>query len=168
MTTTPAPTMPAVEFTRMYPGVPLPRRAHPTDAGVDLTSIGFVDKNGTRIETRGREAIAPGETLTIRTGITCAIPAGYVGLLVVRSSLGVKHGLSLANDVGVIDAGYTGEVMVCLRNEGDAPVTIEHGERIAQLVVVPCSTSAWVEVDGLDETERGQGGFGSTGRLSRG
>lgn len=168
MTTTPAPTMPAVEFTRMYPGVPLPRRAHPTDAGVDLTSVGFIDKNGTRVEMRGRVAIAPGETLTIRTGVKCAIPAGYVGLLVVRSSLGVKRGLSLANDVGVIDADYRGEIMACLRNTTKSQILLQLGERVAQLVVVPVNTTTWVEVDDLDETERGQGGFGSTGRLSRG
>lgn len=156
-------TTPAVEFTRMFPGVPLPTRAHPTDAGVDLTSIGFVDKNGTRIETRGREAIAPGETLTIRTGIKCAIPAGYVGLLVVRSSLGVKRGLSLANDVGVIDADYRGEILVCLRNTTKSQILLQLGERVAQLVVVPVNTAPWVEVDDLGETARGAGGFGSTG-----
>lgn len=156
-------TTPPVEFTRMFPGVPLPTRAHPTDAGVDLTSIGFVDKNGARIETRGREAIAPGATLTIRTGIKCAIPAGYVGLLVVRSSLGVKRGLSLANDVGVIDAAYRGEILVCLRNTSKRQILFQLGERVAQLVVVPVNTAPWVEVDDLGETARGVGGFGSTG-----
>lgn len=165
MTTTPAPTMPAVEFTRMYPGVPLPRRAHPTDAGVDLTSIGFVDRRGTHIEMRGRVAIAPGETLTIRTGIKCAIPAGYVGLLVVRSSLGVKRGLSLANDVGVIDADYRGEILVCLRNTTKSQILLQLGERVAQLVVVPINITTWVEADDLGETARGEGGFGSSGRL---
>ena len=163
MTPTPAPTMPAVEFTRMFPGVPLPRRAHPSDAGVDLTSIGFIDERGTRIETKERLGVRPGEMVKVRTGIKVAIPAGYVGLLVVRSSLGVKHGLSLANDVGVIDADYRGEVIVCLRNQTRDWTGLRLGERVAQLVVVPVNLTPWVEVEHLDETVRGQGGFGSTG-----
>lgn len=164
MTTIPTHTMPAVEFERMYPGTPLPRRAHPTDAGVDLTSIGFIDERGTRIETKERISVRPGELVKVRTGIKTAIPAGYVGLLVVRSSLGVKHGLSLANDVGIIDSDYRGEIIVCLRNTTRECAGLQLGERVAQLVVVPVSLAPWVEVEHLDATDRGEGGFGSTGK----
>ncbi len=162
--TIPTHTMPPVEFERIYPDVPLPRRAHPTDAGVDLTSIGFIDERGTRIETKERIGVRPGELLKVRTGIKTAIPAGYVGLLVVRSSLGVKHGLSLANDVGIIDSDYRGEIIVCLRNTTREWTGLQLGERVAQLVVVPVSLTPWVEVEHLDTTERGEGGFGSTGK----
>lgn len=153
-----------VKFTRLRLATPEPVRAHPWDAGVDLVADAVMA--GGDVHTNfGKSYIArAGGTAMFGTGVAVAIPVGYVGLVFVRSSIGVKRHLVLANGTGVIDSGYTGEVMVCLLNEGDAPVAIEHGERIAQLVVVPCSTSSWVEVDGLDETERGQGGFGSSGR----
>lgn len=154
----------AVHFTRMFPGAPAPKRAHPTDAGVDLTSIGYIDKHGTRIETKGHLEIEPGDQATIRTGIQVAIPEGYVGLLVVRSSLGTKLGLSLANNVGVIDADYRGEVLACLRNSTGETQVLKLGERFCQLVVMPVNIDPWVEVDDLDDTQRGAGGFGSTGQ----
>ena len=162
--TIPTHTMPPVEFERMYPGTPLPHRAHLTDAGVDLASIGFIDERGTRIETKERIGVRPGELVKVRTGIKTAIPAGYVGLLVVRSSLGVKHGLALANDVGIIDADYRGEIIVCLRNNTRERTGLQLGERVAQLVVIPVNLTPWVEVEHLDDTDRGEGGFGSTGQ----
>lgn len=154
----------AVTFTKIYPNVPTPHRAHPTDAGVDLTSIGYIDKYGTRIETKGCLEIDPRDKVTIRTGIKVAIPQGYVGLLFVRSSLGAKLGLSLANSVGVIDADYRGEVLACLRNSTSKTQTLKLGERFCQLVVVPVDLADWVEVEHLDDTARGAGGFGSTGQ----
>lgn len=152
-----------VKFTKIHPDVPTPKRAHPTDAGVDLTAVGFTNQDGTPIYVDNQLGVCPGEMVKVHTGIKAAIPEGYVGLLVVRSSLGVKHGLSLANDVGVIDADYRGEVIVCLRNQTRDWTGLRRGERVAQLVVVPVNTTTWVEVEQLDETVRGQGGFGSTG-----
>ena len=91
-------------------------------------------------------------------------PRGYVGLVYARSGMACKHGLAPANKVGVIDADYRGEVMVCLHNHGTQPQTVEDGDRIAQLVVAPYLTAQFQSVDELDGTERGCGGFGSTGR----
>ena len=109
------------------------------------------------------DIIQPGYSRIYGTGIAAAIPEGYVGLLFVRSSLGVKRHLDIANGTGVIDAPYRGEVMVCLRNTGNKAATITRGERIVQMVTVPVNLTPWVEVDDLDDTERGEGGIGSTG-----
>ena len=99
----------------------------------------------------------------IPLGFAMAIPAGWVGLTFARSGLASKRDLAPANKVGVIDADYRGEWFIPLHNHGEQPRTVEPGERIAQLVIVPCMTAAFFEVDSLDETERGAGGFGSTG-----
>lgn len=107
--------------------------------------------------------IAPGETVLVRTGLSMAIPEGYVGLTFARSGLASKRDLAPANKVGVIDSDYRGELMVALHNHGGHPRTIEPGERIAQFLVLPVLAPRFVEVDRLDETERGTGGFGSTG-----
>lgn len=151
-----------IEFSKVHPDVPTPRRAHPTDAGVDLTawSIDTGDDQGTDWET---DVISPGVSRVFGTGVRVAVPEGYVGLLFARSSLGVKRRLDVANGTGVIDAGYRGEVKVCLRNTGRIHVRLKRGERIAQLVVVPCVLEEWTEVAHLDSTERGEGGYGSTG-----
>lgn len=109
--------------------------------------------------------IAPGETVLIHTGLAMEIPVGYAGLVYARSGLASKRGLAPANKVGVVDADYRGEFMVALHNHGAEPQTIEHGERIAQLVITPVLTGQFYEVDTLNETARGQGGFGSTGRV---
>lgn len=151
-----------IEFSKVHPDVPTPRRAHPTDAGVDLTawSIDTGDEQGTDWET---DVISPGVSRVFGTGVRVAVPEGYVGLLFARLSLGVKRRLDVANGTGVIDADYRGEVKVCLRNTGRIHARLERGERIAQLVVVPCDLEEWVEVAHLDSTERGEGGYGSTG-----
>lgn len=151
-----------IEFSKVHPDVPTPRRAHPTDAGVDLTawSIDTGDEQGTDWET---DVISPGVSRVFGTGVRVAVPEGYVGLLFARSSLGVKRRLDVANGTGVIDAGFRGEVKVCLRNTGRIHARLERGERIAQLVVVPCDLEEWVEVEHLNNTERGEGGYGSTG-----
>ena len=104
----------------------------------------------------------PGETVVIPTGLAMAIPEGYVGLIYARSSLGTKKGLAPANKVGVIDADYRGEVKVVLFNQSQNTHTISPNERIAQIVITPFMQVNFQEVSELDETERGQGGFGST------
>ena len=108
--------------------------------------------------------IEPGKTVFVPTGIAMAVPRGYAGLIYARSSMGAKRGLAPANKVGVIDSDYRGEVMVALHNHGGEPQTVCHGERIAQLLVTAVLAPAFEECDELDETVRGAGGFGSTGR----
>lgn len=107
--------------------------------------------------------IAPGETQFIHTGIAMEIPVGLVGLVYARSGIACKKGLAPANKVGVIDSDYRGEIMVALHNHSGQAITIEYGERIAQLVLAPYITAAFTEVDSLEDTVRGEGGFGSTG-----
>lgn len=108
--------------------------------------------------------IQPGRTEFLPTGLSIAVPNGYAGLIFARSGFSTKRGLAPANKVGVIDADYRGPVMVALHNHGDIPQTVEPGDRIAQLVVVPVLAPEMELVEELDATERGTGGFGSTGR----
>ena len=108
--------------------------------------------------------IQPGETAWVGTGIALEVPKGCAGLVYARSGLACKRGLAPANKVGVVDSDYRGEIKVVLYNHSNEPQTIEHGERIAQFVVTPVLTPMYQEVDELDETERGVGGFGSTGK----
>ena len=122
-------------------------------AGADLYSL-----------SEGDITIAPHTTALIHTGIAVEIPEGYCGLIFARSGLASKRGLAPANKVGVIDADYRGEVMVALHNHTDMPAAISAGERVAQLAIVPFLKAGWELSDTLDDTERGTGGFGSTGR----
>ena len=108
--------------------------------------------------------IAPGESAFITTGLAMEIPRGYAGLIYARSGLACKRGLAPANKVGVVDSDYRGEFMIVLHNHGVVTQTIEHGERIAQLVITPVFTPGFTEVDCLSDTERSGGGFGSTGK----
>ncbi|MBR2007256.1 MAG: dUTP diphosphatase [Alistipes sp.] len=108
--------------------------------------------------------IEPGESVLIHTGIATAIPEGFVGLVYARSGIACKRGLAPSNKVGVIDADYRGEIMVSLHNHGTTEQTINPDERIAQMVVTPFIHCEYEETDNLDDTERGAGGFGSTGR----
>lgn len=110
------------------------------------------------------EEIAPHETKFIHTGISVEIPEGYCGLIFARSSMGAKRGLAPANKVGVIDADYRGEIMVALHNHSEKTATVEPKERIAQLAIVPFLKAEFEESDELNDTARGSGGFGSTGR----
>ena len=103
-------------------------------------------------------------TVFVGTKLAMEIPEGYAGLVFARSGLASKRGLAPANKVGVVDSDYRGEIIVALHNHGDEPQRIEDGERIAQIVVTPFLNAAFVEADSLAETERGEGGFGSTGR----
>lgn len=107
---------------------------------------------------------APGETRMIHTGIAMQIPDGLVGLVYARSGIATKRGLAPANKVGVIDSDYRGEIMVSLHNHSGEPQEIADGERIAQLVLAPYITASFEQTEALDETDRGSGGFGSTGR----
>ncbi len=108
--------------------------------------------------------IEPGKTVMIPTGLSMELPVGFVGLIYARSSMGVKRGLAPANKVGVIDSDYRGEFMVALHNHGELSQTVENGERIAQLVIAPVFTPGFTEVETLSDTQRGAGGFGSTGK----
>ncbi len=107
--------------------------------------------------------IEPHATVLIKTGLALEVPVGYAGLIYARSGLASKRNLAPANKVGVVDADYRGEVMVALHNHGTMAQTIEHGERIAQMVIAPFLTANFIEVDELSDTVRGEGGFGSTG-----
>ena len=108
--------------------------------------------------------VEPHKTVLIHTGIAMEIPEGYCGLIFARSGLATKRGLASANKVGVIDADYRGEIMVALHNHSDASVTVEGGERVAQLAIVPFLKAEFAEVSELSDTVRGEGGFGSTGK----
>ena len=108
--------------------------------------------------------VEPGKTVFVPTGIAMEVPRGYAGLIYARSSLGTKRGLAPANKVGVIDSDYRGEVMVALHNHGTQAQILAHGERIAQLVVTPVLAPSFELCDDLTDTDRGAGGFGSTGK----
>lgn len=129
----------------------LPQYAHPGDAGADLRAAHDV-------------ALAPGERGLVGTGVAVALPEGYVGLVTPRSGLAAKAGLSIVNAPGVIDSGYRGEIKVCLINlDPRETIRLRAGERIAQLLVMPFVSATFVEVSALDDTVRGDGGYGSTG-----
>lgn len=108
--------------------------------------------------------IAPGETAFVPTGIALEVPESCAGLIYARSGLACKQGLAPANKVGVIDSDYRGEILVALHNHGGQPRTVENGERIAQMVITPVLTPAYVAAEELSDTHRNTGGFGSTGK----
>lgn len=128
----------------------LPAYARPGDAGADLQST-------------DRAVLAPGERALVGTGVRIALPDGFVGLVHPRSGLAVKHGITVLNTPGTIDAGYRGEIKVILINLSDQEYAIEPGDRIAQLVVQRVERARFIQVERLPESERGEGGFGSTG-----
>jgi dUTP pyrophosphatase len=133
-------------------GLPTPRYQHDGDAGLDLPS---------RVDCR----LEPGARARVPTGVAVAIPRGYAGFVMVRSGLAARHGISCVNSPGLIDAGYRGEVIVAVVNlDRDDPVVIEPGDRIAQLVVIEVPEVEPVWATELPQSERGAGGFGSTGR----
>ena len=108
--------------------------------------------------------INPGETAFIPTGISLEVPVGCAGLIYARSGMACKRGLAPANKVGVVDSDYRGEIIVALHNHGNIAQTVENGERVAQFVITPVLTPAYVVADSLSDTARDQGGFGSTGK----
>lgn len=135
------------------------------DARAKLPTYGSADAAGADLYalTDGPVDIAPGETVIIHTGLAFAIPKGYVGLVYARSGLASKQGLAPANKVGVIDADYRGELMVALHNHSSEKRTVNCGDRIAQMVIAPYLTAQFDECEDLNDTVRGEGGFGSTG-----
>ena len=140
---------------RLDAGLPLPAYAHPGDAGADLHAA----QDAT---------LAPGERVLVPTGIALAVPDGYVGLVHPRSGLAARHGVTVLNAPGTVDAGYRGEIQVTLLNtDASTPVVLRRGDRIAQLVVQRVSRARFVEVERLPGSVRGSGGFGSTGGFSR-
>ena len=142
---------PDLPVRRLRPDAVVPARAHPGDAGLDLVAVEACD-------------LPPGGRAAVPTGIAVAIPPGHAGLVVPRSGLARRHGVTVANAPGLIDAGYRGEVVVLLVNLGDAAHRVEAGDRVAQLVVTPVAVAAPRETDALPESDgRGEGGFGSTG-----
>ena len=108
--------------------------------------------------------LSPGESAVFPTGLAAEIPGGFAGMIFTRSGLGVKHGVAVSNGVGVIDSDYRGELHVGLRNHSREPYTVQPGERIAQLILLPVGLATVVEVSELSSTQRGEGGFGSTGK----
>ena len=144
-----------IPLRRLDTGLPVPSYAHPGDAGADLHTT--VDLT-----------LAPGERQLVPTGVALALPEGYVGLVHPRSGLAHRAGLSIVNAPGTVDAGYRGEIKVCLVNlDPAAPITLARGDRIAQLVVQRVEQVRFVEVDELEGSARGDGGYGSTGGFAQ-
>jgi dUTP pyrophosphatase len=133
--------------------LPLPVAASPGSAGVDLRAALEEDL-----------MLRPGERAVVPTGLVLEIPAGYEGQVRPRSGLALEHGVTVANAPGTIDSDYRGEVRVILVHLGEEPVTLSRGDRIAQLVIARTETVEWEEAEALGESDRGAGGFGSTGR----
>ena len=134
--------------------------------GAELPTYGSAAAAGADLYACLEEAVTiqPGETVFIPTGIALEVPQGCAGLIYARSSMGAKRGLAPANKVGVIDSDYRGQVMVALHNHSVLPQTVEPQERIAQLLITPVFTPGFVETEELSDTQRGAGGFGSTGK----
>lgn len=145
--------MEPIHVKKLRPGAILPTYGSEGAAGADLYAC--LDAAVT---------IAPGETVFIPTGLSMEVPKGCAGLIYARSSLGTKRGLAPANKVGVVDSDYRGEFMVALHNHGSVTQTVEHADRIAQLLITPVFTPGFAEVSELTDTDRGAGGFGSTGK----
>lgn len=145
--------MNTVRVKKLHPNAKLPTYGSAQAVGADLYAC--MDQAVT---------IQPGEVFWVPTGIALEVPAGCAGLVYARSSMGAKRGLAPANKVGVIDPDYRGEIRVVLLNHSNQPQTLEPGERVAQFVITPVLTPCYEEVSELTDTDRGVGGFGSTGR----
>jgi dUTP pyrophosphatase len=144
-----------VLFSTTGPDVPVPHYAHPGDAGADVT---------TRVDVE----LAPGARMTVPTGLKIALPDGYVALVHPRSGLAAKHGITIVNSPGTVDAAYRGEIAVTLLNtDASHTVKLAKGDRIAQLVIQRVERAHFVAVDALPGSHRGEGGFGSTGAATR-
>ena len=140
-----------IQILRLDPDLDVPSYAKPGDAGADLFA---------RVDV----TLAPGERKLVPTGLAVALPEGYVGLVHPRSGLANRNGLSIVNAPGTIDAGYRGEIQVCLVNlDPTTPIVLSRGDRIAQLVIQRFETAEFIEVDTLPDSVRGTGGHGSTG-----
>lgn len=140
-----------VKVLKTNPDAILPTYAHPTDAGADVYALEDTE-------------IKPGETTIVKTGLKVAIPEGYMIQIYPRSGMSLKTSLRIANAVGIVDSSYRGEIGVLMNNIGTETQKINKGDRIAQMIVMPAPMIAWTEVDSLDVTSRGEGGFGSSGK----
>ena len=144
--------VPELPVRRLHPDLPLPAYAHPGDAGADLCAAEDV-------------VLPPGGRATVGTGLAVAVPDGFAAFVHPRSGLAARHGITVVNAPGTVDAGYRGEVRVVLLNtDRDEPFTVRRGDRIAQLVVQPVTRVRFLDVAELPPSPRGEGGFGSTGR----
>ena len=135
----------------LFVGESAPEYSHPGDAGADLPAAEAV-------------TLAPGERATVRTGLSIALPNGFVGFVVPRSGLAARHGITVVNSPGTVDAGYRGEIRVTILNtDSSVPYSIAVGDRIAQLIIMPVSRANFIPVGSLPGSHRGESGFGSTG-----
>ena len=139
-----------LRFKRVHPDAVLPSYAHPSDAGMDVRSVEDL-------------TLAPGKRALVHTGLVMLLPPQYEAQVRPRSGLALKNGVTVLNSPGTIDSGYRGEVGVILINLGDVDFTVRKGDKVAQLVIAPVTQPDVVEVSEIDETDRGSGGFGSTG-----
>lgn len=143
--------------------VPVKLKRLPHGHGLDLPAYATDGAAGMDLVAAENVTLRPGARLAVATGFALAIPPGYEIQVRPRSGLALKHGITVPNTPGTIDSDYRGELKVIMINHSDDNFPIQRGDRIAQLVLAPVTQAAWVEVDELDETERGEGGFGSTG-----
>ena len=139
-----------LRFKRIHPDAVLPSYAHPSDAGMDVRSVEDL-------------TIAPGTRALVPTGLVMLLPPMYEAQVRPRSGLALKSGITVLNTPGTIDSGYRGEVGVILMNLGDVPFEVKKGDKVAQIVIAPVTQPTIEETDTIDETDRGAGGFGSTG-----
>ena len=139
-----------LRFKKVHPDAVLPSYAHPSDAGMDVRSVEDM-------------VLAPGRRALVHTGLVMLLPPGYEAQVRPRSGLALKSGVTVLNTPGTIDSGYRGEVGVILINLGDVDFTVRKGDKVAQLVIAPVTQPEIAEADAVDETDRGAGGFGSTG-----
>ena len=139
-----------LRFKRIHPDAVLPSYAHPSDAGMDVRSVEDL-------------VLAPGRRALVHTGLVMLLPPGYEAQVRPRSGLALKSGVTVLNTPGTIDSGYRGEVGVILINLGDSEFQVRKGDKVAQLVIAPVTQPEIAEADAVDETDRGAGGFGSTG-----
>ena len=139
-----------LRFRKVHPDAVLPSYAHPSDAGMDVRSVEDL-------------TIAPGKRALVHTGLVMLLPPKYEAQVRPRSGLALKSGVTVLNTPGTIDSGYRGEVGVILANFGDTDFQVKKGDKIAQIVIAPVTQPEIVETDFIDETDRGTGGFGSTG-----
>ena len=160
--------MNTVKIVRISPDVVIPTKAHDTDAGFDLyaycpDATFYSWESGCQLNVKGVK-VRPNETYKFHTGIKLAIPDGYWGGIYARSGLATKCGLRPANCVGVIDSSYRGEIIVAIHNDSNETQLVHNGDRIAQLVIQKVEPTVFEEVSELDETSRGESGFGGSGK----
>ena len=160
--------MNTVKIVRIAPDVFMPKKAHDTDAGFDLyaycpDATFYSWESGCQLNVKGVK-VRPTETYKFHTGIKLAIPDGYWGGIYARSGLATKCGLRPANCVGVIDSSYRGEIIVAIHNDSNETQLVHNGDRIAQLVIQKVEPTVFEEVSELDETSRGESGFGGSGK----